>query len=158
MSVRPNTQHTDVVLLRALTHLNSEGVDGRTAEAHLTLQSGDQITIRAGGPGIHSMPAAAPFTAYEVLSSSDTEPKYWRKYTDGAGVVFANVPALLIAHYVHRSGGISDYLLEVSTREVTEVLNVRLAIDQGLRQRLLDTLASVKGVEVMKASVQPQMG
>lgn len=155
MSALPSTQHTDVVLLRAFAYLNSEGVAGRTAEVHLSLQSGDQISIRAGGPGIHSTPAIAPFTAFEVLSSSDTEPKFWRRYTDSAGVLFANVPALLITHFVHRSGGIIDYVLETSTREVVEVLNVKLAIDQSLRQRLLDTLASVKGVEVVKASVQP---
>lgn len=155
MPDRPSTQHTDVVLLRVFAHLNAEGTEGRTAEAHLTLQSGDQITLRAGGPGIHSTPAAAPFTAYEVLSSSDTEPKFWRRYTDSVGVLYANVPAMLVTHFVHRSGGVTDYLLETSRREVTELVNLKLGATSSARQRIMDFLDAMEDAVVVTATYTP---
>jgi hypothetical protein len=79
--------------------------DGKTAQAHMMLRKGQALSISAGGPGIHSWPASPPYEGYEVILDHDP-PRFWTRYTDAGGVVYANVPKLLITHHVVRHGGL----------------------------------------------------
>jgi len=94
-----------VQVLRDFEWMDLAGVDGVTAEVEYGLISGHMMSVMAGGPGMHSTPDRPPFTAYEVGFSGDT-PRFWRRYTDDVGIIYAHVPRLLISHLVVRSGGI----------------------------------------------------
>lgn len=98
--------------------LEMEGIDERTASAELVLGNGNIMTVRAGGPGIHSEPSCSPFVDYEVLL--DHEPsRFWTRYSaDDVSVLYAHVPWLLLAHHVTRRGGIVQLSGESYLRSV----------------------------------------
>lgn len=96
--------------------LMTEGVDGRTASAELVLGNGNIMTVRAGGPGIHSEPSCSPFMDYEVLLDHETE-RFWTRYAaDGLGSLYAHVPWVLLAHHIIRRGGIVQMAVETYQR------------------------------------------
>lgn len=109
MSVAPTMQHDglrpEVQLLRDFAWIDLNGVEGCTAEVEYRLESGQMMSIAAGGRGAHSSPVAPPFQAYEVLFVEEA-PRFWHRYTDSVGMVYAHVPKMLITHYVVRNGGI----------------------------------------------------
>lgn len=135
-------------------YLDSAGVNGRTAEAHLVLGNFDQMTVRCGGPGIHSWPAVPPFETFEVLTAGEP-PRFWRRYGDTAGVVFAGVPRLLVAHHITKSGGIQGVTLESSVREVRKTLTVRMAVRPGIAESVEAALAAITGVDVISSRFSP---
>lgn len=106
-SIRP-MPNPAVVVLRDFTWMDLAGVDGVTAEAEYYLVSGQTMTVAAGGRRTHSSPDRPPYTTYEVALAQDP-PRFWKRYSDDIGLVYANVPRLLISHYVVRSGGIRHY-------------------------------------------------
>ena len=113
-------------LRKLFAYLDAEGVGGKTASAELVLGSGDIVTIRAGGPGVHSGPSSSPFEDYEVLL--DHEPcRFWARFTDQVGMVYAHVPALLVAHHVLRHGGVAQMVCSTTLRRAP--LFVDLALD-----------------------------
>lgn len=95
----------EVQLLRDFAWIDLHGVNGRTAEVEYRLGSGQLMSMAAGGTGVHASPVRPPFTLYEVLFDADP-PRFWSRYTDSAGMVYAYVPRVLITHYVVRNGGI----------------------------------------------------
>lgn len=95
----------EVQLLRDFAWMDLHGVNGRTAEVEYRLGSGQLMSMAAGGSGVHCAPERPPYSLYEVLFDADP-PRFWRRYTDSAGMVYAHVPRILITHYVVRSGGI----------------------------------------------------
>lgn len=95
----------EVQLLRDFSWIDMHGVHGRTAEVEYRLGTGQMMSLAAGGSGVKSSPGSPPFLTYEVIFSEDP-PRFWRRYTDSAGMVYANVPRTLLTHYVVRSGGI----------------------------------------------------
>jgi hypothetical protein len=95
----------EVQLLRDFAWIDLNGVNGRTAEVEYRLGCGQLMSMAAGGSGVHSSPDRSPYSFYEVLFDADP-PRFWQRYTDSAGMVFANVPRILITHYVVRNGGI----------------------------------------------------
>ena len=88
-------------------YLDTEGVEGKTASAEIVLNNGEIMTIRAGGSGTHSWPASPPYESYEVLMDHPPE-RFWKRYTDSAGMTYAQVPRLLVAHHITRHGGIAQ--------------------------------------------------
>lgn len=148
----PSADRRDRTIARVFDYIDLHGVDGKTAEVSLELVSGDFMTVRAGGPGVRSG-ASAPFGTYEVLVDHDP-PRFWHRYTDSTGMVFAYVPRLLIAHHVSRHGaGIANMDAEVVTRTETAVLNIRLAIPPALEGTVLATLAAVTGVSLLGSNL-----
>ena len=109
MDTAPAMEHDglrpEVQLLRDFAWIDLHGVGGRTAEVEYRLGTGQLMSMAAGGSGVNSSPARPPFAAYEVLFSEDP-PRFWRRYTDEAEMVYACVPRMLLTHYVVRSGGI----------------------------------------------------
>lgn len=95
----------EVQLLRDFAWIDQHGVGGRTAEVEYRLGNGQHMSMAAGGSGVNASPALPPFAAYEVLFDEDP-PRFWRRYTDATGMVYANVPRTLLTHYVVRNGGI----------------------------------------------------
>lgn len=136
--------------------LDEAGVQGKTAVAHLVLGSEEQITVRAGGPGIHSWPVSGPYQQYEVLTS-DEAPRFWSKYGDAAGVLYARVPRLLLTHLVTRRGGVRDMQCEVKQREVFNMVDVQLRASNGAGSRALSALRAIAGVEVVSTLFSPDV-
>ena len=93
-----------VVVLRDFQWMDLAGAEGVTAEVEYGLVNGQTMTVAAGGR-THSSPAAPPFVTYEVGLVHDP-PRFWKRFTDDVGLIYACVPRLLISHYVVRSGGI----------------------------------------------------
>lgn len=135
-------------------HLDAAGVAGRTAEAHLMLGNSEQLTVRCGGPGVHSWPSVPPFESYEVLTAGEP-PRFWRKYGDTAGVVFARVPRLLVAHHVTRSGGIVDLDLQSAQQVAKRTLTVRMAVEKGIAEKVEAALSAIAGVDVISSRISP---
>lgn len=134
--------------------LDEAGVQGKTAEAHLLLGNEEQMTLRAGGPGIHSWPASGPYESLEVLMAGDP-PRFWSRYGDSGGVVFARVPKLLITHHVARSGGMADVEMETTVREPRKTLTVRMSVLESTHGSLMMVLESMKGVDVISTRFSP---
>lgn len=144
----------EATISEALDWLDENGTEGKTATAHLVLGNEDQITINAGGPGIHARPAVGPFESYEVLTSGEP-PRFWHKYGDTGGVVFARVPRLLIAHHVARSGGITDMTFEASRREEQQLLNLKMMVKPGAVRDLRRVLGAMVGVQLISSHLTP---
>lgn len=106
----PVSSRPEVPILRAFAWINENGVNGAAATVEFGLGNGGGITFGAGGSGRTSSPSHPPFATYEVMLDGES-PRFWRRYTDEIGIQFANVPPLLISHYVIRNGGVvwSDY-------------------------------------------------
>lgn len=133
--------------------IDIQGVNGKTASAHLVLGNQDQVTVKAGGPGVLSGPAS-PFQTYEVLTCGEP-PRFWRKYGDSAGVTYARVPRLLIAHHVARSGGIRDVLAETVVREEQQMLRVKMMVNPARMKDLGAALSEMVGVTVISSRLTP---
>lgn len=139
-------------IARVFDWIDIKGVDGLTAEVALRLNAGGYMTVRAGGVGVLSSPYAGPFTDYEVLMDHDP-PRFWRRYEqDELGARYAHVPALLIAHHIIRTGtGIEEMSPEVSRREETSTLSVRLMCPSSMQTVVMSTLSALSGVSVLAA-------
>jgi hypothetical protein len=98
----------DVQILRIFAYLDLHGSQRATSEVQLGLANGQNMSIAAGGRGVKSAPLGAPFLLYEVALDHDP-PRFWSKYTDDVGLLYAFVPRLLICHHVIRHGGIDQY-------------------------------------------------
>jgi hypothetical protein len=136
---------------RIFDFIDIKGVEGRTAEVALRLNSGGYLTVLGGGVGVLASPAAGPFTDYEVLMDHDP-PRFWHRYEDDEelGSRYAHVPALLIAHHIIRNGmGIEDMSPQVSRREVTATLSVRLTCPPAMTAVVMSTLSALSGVNVL---------
>ena len=94
----------EVQLLRDFTWIDLHGINGCTAEVEYRLGTGQMMSMSAGGSGVHASPGPS-YPDYEVIFDADP-PRFWRKYTDDAGMVYAFVPRTLLTHYVVRNGGI----------------------------------------------------
>lgn len=138
-------------LLRAeevFSEIDRLGRGGHTASAHLLLGNGDQMTVRAGGPGIHSQPRSAPFSAYEVLLDHEP-PRFWHRFGDTVGILFADVPPLLVTHHITRHGGIQQFDFEREKRDQTVVMNVAMTVPASQMQAVWAALRAVTGVELL---------
>lgn len=127
--------------------MDHSGIGGRTAEAHLVLGNGHQITVRAGG-GVHSSAGVNGHATYEVLMTDDA-PRFWRRYTDTAGVVYAYVPRLLVTHYVTRSGGVRDIICEVAHRPRKCLATLRMSLPESMKDSLRAALRGVAEVQLI---------
>jgi len=136
--------------------LDEAGTDGKTAAAHVVLGNDEQITVRAGGPGIHSWPASGPYEQYEVLTDGVT-PRFWHRYGDAAGVLYAKVPRLLVTHHIIRCGGVRDLFCETSTRKVLQDVDIRIRTDKATSANVLRSLRSLVGVELVSALFSPDV-
>ena len=125
-------------LKRLFTYLDTEGSAQRTASVEVVLGSGEAITVRAGGPGVHSGPSCSPYENYEVLMDHEPE-RHWSRFTDQVGMVFAHVPALVVAHHMVRHGGIEQMAFQSKLRRSTVFLDVQLEVPEEY-QDLLDRL------------------
>lgn len=121
---------------------------GLTISAHLLLGNGNQMTVRAGGAGVHSQPGCAPFSAYEVLLDHEP-PRFWRRFGDTVGIIYADVPPLLVAHYIIRRGGIQHLDLQKQRRDQTVVMNVAMTVPAAQIQAVWAALRAIKGVELL---------
>lgn len=129
--------------------IDESGVNGKTAEAHLVLGNDDVVTVRAGGPGIHSRPApGGGYEQYEVLTDG-VPPRFWSRYGDSAGVLFACVPRLLVSHLITRNGGITDIHCDVKTRQVFQAVDIRLKAEKGMAESAVRALHSMVGIELV---------
>ena len=148
----PSADRRDRTIARIFDYIDIEGTDGRTAEVSMTLGTGDFMTVRAGGQGIHALPASAPFETYEVLTDHDP-PRFWSRYTDSVGAIYAHVPRLLIAHHITRHGGIEyvETTSEVKTPPSTLLkLNLRVAPEK--EHDVLMMLQAMVGVDIIAHS------
>jgi hypothetical protein len=110
----------DSLMWSMFSYLDHEGTDGKTASAEIVLTNGEIMTIRAGGANTHCYPAFPPYESYEVLMDHAPE-RFWRRYTDSVGMLYADVPRLLVAHHITRHGGI-EQITQNSRREHHVVL------------------------------------
>ena len=106
--IEPQGPRLDVQILRIFKHLDVHGSERETAEAQLGLVNGQNMSIAAGGHRVNSSPDHPPFLMYEVTLDHDP-PRFWSRYTDDVGLLFAHVPRLLISHHIIRHGGIDWY-------------------------------------------------
>jgi hypothetical protein len=98
----------DVQILRIFKYLDLHGSQRATSEVQLGLVNGQNMSIAAGGRGVKSAPLGPPFLTYEVTLDHDP-PRFWNKYTDDVGLLYAFIPRLLISHHITRHGGIDQY-------------------------------------------------
>ena len=132
--------------------IDRAGVTARTAQVSMSLSNRSQMTIRAGGAGIHSWPPEPPFELYEVLISEEP-PKFWNKYSDVNGVtLYDKVPRLLICHHIIRSGGAFDLVFERFVRNRTGLMDVRLSVTENNVDSIRDAVEAMKGVQVVWSS------
>lgn len=123
-----------------------------TASAALILASGDQVTLRAGGPGIRSAPRPGPLTDYEVLLSGQP-PRFWTKYASTTReILFAHVPPLLITHYIARSGGVASLELTTEHRARSGIMSLRVSVPEGAEQAIDRALSMVAGAHLVSSS------
>lgn len=142
----------EVTLLRLFEHLDQHGIDGAIAEVELQLRNGQHMTVGAGGPGKHYAPALPPFASYEVILDHDA-PRFWNRFTDDVGLVFANVPRLLIAHHITRSGGVLEASRTVRRpRATTPDQMVMVSVPGRLMAKVQRILRDIEGVEVISTS------
>jgi hypothetical protein len=145
----------EVLLARMFAHLDAKGVGGTTAVAAVDLCNRDVLTVRAGGPGIHSRPGAGPFDGFEVLL--DHEPaRFWdRFHEDEEGVLYADVPRLCLAHHIIRRGGIAALIMETQVRTSVAALSVVMTVDPGVESVVLETLSHLDGVQLVGSHLNP---
>jgi hypothetical protein len=142
----------EVTLLRLFEHLDQHGIDGAIAEVELQLRSGQHMTVGAGGPGVHCAPDFPPFDTYEVVLDHDP-PRFWSRYTDDVGLVFANVPRLLISHHITRSGGVLEASRTVRRAKVASPDQmVLVSVPGALMGKVQRMLRQIEGVEVISTS------
>lgn len=138
-------------LLRMFAWMDAEGVQGRTAVVELELHNQDIMTLRAGGPGINSRSSGVSYETYEVLLDHDPA-RFWQRYTDSAGVLYAHVPRLLLYHHITRRGGVEKQARRTETREAVNELTVRLAVPKERETEVLTTIASLTGVNLINSA------
>lgn len=137
--------HSPSRLQAAFDFIDGAAVDGGTGVVTIRLGNMDMLTIKGGGPGIHSWPAAAPFQQYEVLMDHEP-PRFWTKYSDTNGMLFARVPKLLVAHHVTRHGGIVEMLCDREVRKQMGFWKVEMLLPDEQMEAVLAMVARVKGV------------
>jgi hypothetical protein len=98
----------DVQILRIFAYLDLHGSQRATSEVQLGLANGQNMSVAAGGRGVKSSPLGAPYLMYEVALDHDP-PRFWKRFTDDVGLLYAFVPRLLICHHIVRHGGIDQY-------------------------------------------------
>ena len=151
----PTADRRDRSIARIFDYLDLEGAKGHAAEVSITLATSDFLTVRAGGSGINARPACGPFETYEVLVDHDP-PRFWRRYTDSVGALFAHVPRLLIAHHITRSGGIEHMEAGLIERPATTLMNVKIQLPPEREHDVLMAIKAMAGVDFVSARVLPQ--
>ena len=123
-------------------YLDSAGTEKRAAQVHVEMGNHQCLTVSAGGSGLRSGPAFAPYSSYEVIL--DHEPaRFWTKYTDSAGMVYAHVPKLLLTHHITRHGGIDSIICELARPKARATMEMRIEVPRdevGLLQAFVDSL------------------
>jgi hypothetical protein len=137
-------------LQQVFDFIDGAGINGGTGEAMIRLRNMDLLTIRAGGPGVHSWPAEPTFQQYEVLLDHEP-PRFWNRYTDANGMLFSRVPKLLVTHHVTRHGGIVDMTCERTVRERIGFFKVEMLLPEASQKAILDAVSCVKGVRLTKS-------
>lgn len=150
----PSADRRNRSVSRVFDYIDVEGMDGKTAEVSMMLVSGDLMTVRAGGYGIHSRPACGPFETYEVLTDGEP-PRFWHRYSEATGVLFAHVPKLLIAHQIARHGGIQWMDAEAVERKppASQTMSLRLKMPPEKEHDVLMVLRSMIGVDVLGSRI-----
>jgi hypothetical protein len=136
---------TGVRMSIAFAYLDLYGSPRRTAEAAIELNTGESMTVRAGGAGVRACPAGVcgPYTAYEVMLDHEP-PRFWTRYgSDPNGIVFAQVPGLLITHYITRRGGISRISCGIKV-PVLGTFKVSVIAPRDAGRQICQSIAGVK--------------
>ena len=132
----------------ALGYLDRYGGERDTAEATIALPRGRYLNVRAGGPETHSTAGGTGFTHFEVLLDHEP-PRFWTRY-GGSTSLFAQVPRLLVAHHVVRSGGPCWIALEKWRTEQARFLQLSLALAPGTESAVMAALRHMNGVSIKK--------
>lgn len=128
--------------------LDEHGGGPVTAEVELRLGNGALMTVLAGGPGVRSSPPGPPFSTYEVLVDHEP-PRFWNRYTDDVGMLFAFVPRLLVAHHVIRHGGIDEASFRYSRRTEQVFLGLRMSLPATAKALVFNAIAAIPGVTIL---------
>ena len=142
---------TERALNEMFEYLDTQGVDGQSASAEVQLPGGRALTVRAGGPGVHSWPVLPPFTAYEVLLDHDP-PRFWRKYAD-EGSLYATVPRLLLAHHITRTGGVVRLACKSTRTPRTITMNMVLMVDEDYIRTVRDAVEQVVSTKLISSNL-----
>ena len=134
-------------LQAAFDFIDGAGVDGGTGVVTVRLGNMYMMTIRAGGPGVHSWPAEPSFQQYEVLMDHEP-PRFWTRYSNSTGMLFANVPKLLVAHHVTRHGGIVEMLCDREERERIGFFKVQMLLPEASQRAIIEAISRVQGVRL----------
>lgn len=134
-------------LQQAFDFIDGAGINGGTGEVSLRLGNKDMMTVRAGGPGVHSWPAEPRFQQYEVLLDHEP-PRFWTRYTDVNGMLFSQVPKLLVTHHITRHGGIVEMECERKVRERIGFFRLQMLLPEEGQNAILEAIATVKGVRL----------
>lgn len=134
-------------LQHAFDFIDGAGVGGATGEVNLRLGNMDMMTVRAGGSGVHSWPAEPCFQQYEVLLDHEP-PRFWTRYTDANGLLFTQVPKLLVTHHITRHGGIVEMECERKIRENIGLFRVEMLLPEKGQSAILEAILRVQGVRL----------
>lgn len=125
--------------------LDRKGSEFAVAEAELQLANDEYMTVQCGGSGSRSRPAAG---LYEVLIDHDP-PRFWTRYSEEGGLVFANVPQLLIRHHITRRGGIVHWCRQVTQQPHLVEMDLHIEVELGLEMQVMEALRA-QGANVTK--------
>jgi hypothetical protein len=135
--------------------LDTIGRIDRTAQVSMNLANNSMMTLRAGGPGVHSWPPTPPFEDYEVLVTNEP-PRFWHKYSDDAISMYDKVPKLLVRHHIIRSGGMYGLDYEQVTRTRVGLMNLKIAVPEDIENTcavlIMETLRSMTGVHMVSST------
>jgi hypothetical protein len=135
---------------KAFDFIDHAGRGGGTGEVLVGLGNTEWLTIRAGGPGIHSWPAEPRFQQYEVLLDHDP-PRFWTKYSDNGTTLYAKVPKLLLTHHITRHGGIQVMECERTMRKKLKLFRVEMLLPETEKVAALTALSGVTGVRLTRS-------
>jgi len=128
--------------------LDAQASSEAVAEAHIKLGNQDLMTVRAGGSGTHCWPSRPPFESYEVLLDHDPA-RFWSKYTDMAGMVYARVPRLLVTHHITRHGGASEVVCGTRPVRRTGMLNIKMKVTEQAEPAIWQALSNIEGAQMI---------
>ena len=133
-----------------LSYLDDAGRNGNTASVELVLGNGQIMTIKAGGSGIHSGPVFPPFENYEVILDR-TPPRFWSKYTDKAGMVYAHIPRLLLTHHITRRGGVSQMSQECHLSHPMVIMNLQIEVPAEYEKIVMLLMREIKDAHLISS-------
>ena len=129
--------------------LDAKGARNATASAEIVLANGQIMTVRAGGPGVHSVPADPPFIAYEVLLDHDPPP-FWSKYGI-TGSMYDEVPRLLVTHHITRHGGITQLACSDTAPKRTVRVDMSLTVDEDCARAVRQAVEQVASAHLISS-------